>query len=98
RRALYRLGAERYRDLALLFAAEGRVDAARLQEGLELAAAWKPPRFPLKGRDVTAFGIPPGTRIGQLLAEGRQWWEEGEFAPDRAACLTRLAQIAKAER
>jgi poly(A) polymerase len=98
RRALYRLGAERYRDLALLFAAEGRVDAARLQEVLELAAAWKPPRFPLKGRDVTALGIPPGTRIGQLLAEVRQWWEEADFAPDRAACLARLAQIAKAER
>jgi poly(A) polymerase len=98
RRALYRLGAERYRDLALLFAAEGRVDAARRDELLELAAAWKPPGFPLKGRDVTALGIPQGPRVGELLEAVRQWWEEADFAADRAACLTRLAEIAKAER
>ena len=98
RRALYRLGADRYRDLTLLLAAEGRVDAARRDELLELAAAWKPPGFPLKGRDVTALGIPQGPRVGELLAEVRRWWEEADFAPNRAACLAKLAELAKAER
>jgi poly(A) polymerase len=92
--ALYRLGAERYRDLALLLAAEGMLAEPRLGELLALAAAWKPPRFPLKGRDITALGIPPGKRVGELLAAVRQWWAENDFTADRAACLKRLKKIA----
>src|SRR5712692_3827526 len=49
RQALYRLGAERYRDLALLIAAEGGMDAARLNELLALAEGWQPAAFPLAG-------------------------------------------------
>ena len=94
RLVLYRLGADRYRDLALLAAADGRMDAARLSELLALVAAWTPPQFPIAGRDVTALGIPPGPRVGQLLAELRRWWEEGDFVPDRAACLAHLKEIA----
>ena len=87
RRALYRLGAERYRDIALLLAAEGEMSRSRLAELLDLAGIWTPPVFPLAGRDVTALGIPPGERVGQLLAAVREWWEEGDFTADRAACL-----------
>jgi poly(A) polymerase len=93
RRALYRLGARRYRDLALLAAAEGRIAPARLAELLDLARAWKAPVFPLRGDDVTALGIPPGPRVGRLLAAVRRWWEEGDFAADRAACLARLRDV-----
>jgi len=94
RQALYRLSAERYRDLALLLAAEGALDKPRLADLLALAASWKPPRFPLKGRDVTALGIPPGKRVGELLAAVRAWWESGDFTADRAATLQRLKEIA----
>ena len=94
RHALYRLGAERYRDLALLIAAEGGMDTARLAELLALAAGSTPPAFPLAGRDVTALGIPPGPRIGEILAEVRRWWEDCDFAADRAACLEQLKKIA----
>ena len=94
RHALYRLGAERYRDLALLIAAEGGMAAARLGELSALAAGWTPPEFPLAGRDVTALGIPPGPRIGRLLGEVRAWWEAGDFAADRKDCLARLKKIA----
>ena len=93
RLALYRLGAERYRDLALLLAADGAISEPRLSQLLAHAASWKPPRFPLKGRDVTALGIPPGRRVGELLAAVRQWWEESDFLADRAACLQRLKEI-----
>ncbi len=92
--ALYRLGAARYRDLALLSAAEGGIDAARLAELLALVEGWKPPVFPLAGRDVTSLGIPPGRRVGELLAAVRNWWEAGDFTADRAACLARLHAIA----
>jgi len=95
RHALYRLGAERYRDLALLIAAEGGMGEMGLGELLAFAAGWKPPSFPLAGGDVTALGIPPGPRIGELLAEVRRWWEDGDFAADRAACLRRLQGIVR---
>jgi poly(A) polymerase len=93
RLALYRLGAERYRELALLQAADAGIDEPRLAKLLALAAAWTPPKFPLAGRDVTALGIPPGPRVGQILAEVRRWWEERDFAPDRKAALAKLAEI-----
>jgi poly(A) polymerase len=92
--ALYRLGLERYRDLALLAAADGQIEPHRVQELLDWAKAWEIPRFPLGGDDVTALGIAPGPRTGQLLAEVRGWWEEGDFAADRAACLAKLKELA----
>ena len=95
RRELYRFDAERYLDIALLIAADGGMAEIRLRELLTLAAGWKPPVFPLAGRDVTALGIPPGPRVGQLLAELQSWWEDGDFAADRAACLERLQNIAR---
>ncbi len=94
RLALYRLGPERYSDLARLAAAEGRIARPRLEELLEFAAAWPIPRFPLRGADVAALAIPPGPQTGRLLAEVRRWWEDGDFAADRAACLARLREIA----
>jgi len=94
RRALYWLGVERYRDLALLLAAEGEVSRSRLAELLDLARAWTPPVFPLAGCDVTALGIPAGERVGRLLAAARDWWEASDFTPDRAACLAYLRELA----
>ena len=46
RRALYRLGAARYRDLALLSAAEGATSRDRLDELFTLVREWTPPVFP----------------------------------------------------
>ena len=94
RKVLYRLGAERSGDLARLIAADGGIDEALLKQLLALAAGWTPPVFPLAGRDVMALGVPPGPRIGQLLAELRGWWEAGDFTADRAACLAHLKKIA----
>jgi poly(A) polymerase len=95
RRALYRLGAARYRDLALLVATDGGIDAARLGDLLTLAATWQPPEFPIAGRDATALGIAPGPRVGALLEAVRCWWEDGDFTADRAQCLKRLQEIAQ---
>jgi poly(A) polymerase len=96
RRTLYRLGAERYRDIALLLAAEGAMDRDRLAELLALARDWTPPAFPLAGRDVTALGLPPGPRVGRLLDAMRAWWEAGDFTADRAACLAHLKELVDA--
>jgi poly(A) polymerase len=94
RSLLYRLGAQRYRDLVLLIAAAGGMNTARLAALLALAETWQPPVFPLAGRDVTTLGIPQGPRIGELLGDARRWWEDGDFTADREACLAKLKEIA----
>ena len=93
RRALYRLGAGRYRDLALLQAADGLVSRDRLAELLALARDWTMPVFPLTGHDVTALGIAPGPRVGALLDAVERWWEAADFAPDRGQCLQHLKEL-----
>jgi poly(A) polymerase len=86
RRALYRMGAPRYRDLVRLAAAE-KPDPAALAATLAEATAWRPPKLPLGGDDLLALGLQPGPRLGQILAAVEAWWLERDFAPDRAACL-----------
>lgn len=94
RRTLYRLGAERYRDLALLLAAEGAIGRDRLAELLALAHSWTPPELPFAGRDIIALGIAPGPQVGRLLDAVHDWWEAGDFTADRAACLAYLRGLA----
>jgi poly(A) polymerase len=94
RRALYHLGPERYRDLALILAAEGAMSQDRLGALLALAGEWASPAFPLAGRDVTALGVPPGPQVGRLLEAVHDWWEAGDFTADRSACLTYLRGLA----
>jgi poly(A) polymerase len=94
RLAIYRLGRERYRDLALLAAADGRVAPDRLRNLLQLAETWPVPVFPLRGDDVTALGIRPAPQVGRLLSAVRRWWEDGDFTADRAQCDARLRELA----
>jgi poly(A) polymerase len=53
------------------------------------------PLFPLHGRDALAIGLPPGPRIGRLLAETRAWWLAGGAEADHAACLAHLGELAR---
>jgi poly(A) polymerase len=95
RRALYRLGAERYRDAALLLAADGGMSSERLVSLLALARDWTAPEFPISGHDVTALGIPPGPRVGALLDAVERWWEARNFAADREETLAHLGKLAE---
>jgi poly(A) polymerase len=92
RRALHRLGAERVRDLALLAWAEG--DAALGCSAFEAAAGWAPLASPVRGQDALDLGVPPGPKVGQLIAAVEAWWEEGDYRADRAACLAKLKELA----
>jgi poly(A) polymerase len=94
RRAIYRLGADRYRDLVLLLAAEGELSSARVAEFLATARNWSPPVFPLNGDDLLALGIPQGPRLGGLFDAVHEWWQAGDFVSDRAACLVYLKELA----
>lgn len=101
RAALYRGGpadpAERWRLAWARLGPEDR-EARRgaLDAALAVAAGWRPRRFPLKGRDATALGVPAGPRVGQLLAAVEAWWIAEDFAPDRPQCLAKLRELAAA--
>ena len=93
RRALYRLGADLYRDLALLGAAAGT--PGEWQTVHAAADGWERPPFPLVGGDVLALGIPKGPRVGELLRAAESWWIDQDFKPRRDACLKKLRALAE---
>jgi poly(A) polymerase len=82
RRLLYEIGAETYRDRALL------AGFPRLA-----ASATAPPRLPLAGRDVRALGVVQGPEVGRLLAAVESWWIARDFKPGRAECLQYLQSL-----
>jgi len=93
RHALYHLGTPLYRDLILL-AAAGTPRETPVTTLLALADAWHPPALPVGGADVLAAGIPAGPAVGRLLAALENWWIDGDFKADRAACLAKLHALA----
>src|SRR6185437_2646264 len=96
RRALRHLGLAAYCDIVLLRGAAAG-EGSRARALLAAAPRLVPPAFPLQGGDAVALGVPPGPRIGALVAAVEAWWEEGDFAADRAACLARLRELIRAE-
>lgn len=100
-RALRRLGPDTVRDLALLaWAGElsltPRLPAERTQAWiglLETCDGWQGVVFPIRGEDVVALGIAEGPRIGELLAQVENWWEDGDYAAGRDECLKKLKSL-----
>lgn len=91
RAAIYRHGAEAFVDARLLRAAETGGDPG---PDLAVSRRWTPPHFPLGGGDVTALGILPGPRVGELLRQVEEWWIMGDFAADAEACRADLRRRA----
>jgi poly(A) polymerase len=92
-RALYAIGAERWRRLAMAgAAAAGRDEAVATWDALgDLADRWQVPRFPLAGRDALALGLAPGPQIGSLLADLEADWIAEDFAAGPDELQARLA-------
>jgi poly(A) polymerase len=93
RRALYRAGAQTFRDLVLLAWARdmaAAMDGASYERPYALADAWPAPCFPLGGKDVLSRGVARGPRVGELLATLEAWWIDGDFDADKPALLARL--------
>jgi poly(A) polymerase len=87
--ALYRWGRATFEDRVLVTAAvSGKTRTAKRL--LMMAARWRPVAFPLKGRDVTALGVPPGPAVGEWLKTLEAWWLDGDFTASRRACLAAL--------
>jgi len=52
------------------------------------------PIFPLQGRDITALGIPPGPRIGEILTAVRGWWLANGCTADKDSCRAQASRSA----
>lgn len=55
-------------------------------------AATPVPVFPLRGCDLAAAGVAPGTAMGVLLRDLRGWWMDGGCVGDAASCRAELAR------
>ena len=102
RLALYRLGAARFADLALLGWAEqaaggSAVDDTAWRRLVEASSSWVPIALPVAGRDAVAFGVPRGPAIGRLLAALEAWWIDGDFRAGRDESLAKLRALIRAE-
>jgi poly(A) polymerase len=87
RKQIYDLGNALALDLLLVDWREPDSDALR---AFEILRDWPRPELPLKGRDVSALGVPAGPEIGRLLKDLEDWWIAGDFAADREQCLAQL--------
>ncbi|MEK9662894.1 MAG: CCA tRNA nucleotidyltransferase [Alphaproteobacteria bacterium] len=101
RAELYRSGADLWHDRVLVSWADevshGVPQDRRRSEGwravYDLPVSDPPPAFPLRGQDALERGVPPGPEVGSLLDAVEQWWIDGDFGADRAACLNRLEAL-----
>jgi len=91
--AFYRHGAERWRDATLLACAgdTGTPDTPRLRALVDAAAAWTPPKLPVRGADLVARGI-TGPAVGKGLDFIERWWIANDFTPGRAESLDKLEE------
>ncbi|WP_374653334.1 CCA tRNA nucleotidyltransferase [Dongia sp.] len=85
-RQIYVLGNDRARDQVLLDWEPGPGEGG-WHGAFEIVQSWPRPTFPLAGRDLIKLGLAAGPELGAKLAEIEQWWIDGDFTADAAACL-----------
>lgn len=92
---IYRHGAQAFVDGTLLAWARGTVPAgdADFSARFRLPERWQTPTLPVRGSDITDLGVPPGPRIGNILAAFEDWWITADFADDPALLAARLSQL-----
>lgn len=101
-RKIYRSGRQPIVDRLLLSLASARsraandndalVEAGGYSRLLKFAEKWAVPKFPLKGADLQAIGMPTGPEMGKLLKRLEEEWVEADFRLDRDALLGRAAK------
>jgi poly(A) polymerase len=87
-----RVGKERFRDIAYIEAARGRLSVS-LEDVLAFADSWQIPRFPIYGNDVIAMGVTDGKKIGFVLTELERYWERHGYFLTRDELMKRMKHI-----
>ena len=75
---VYQLGLDHAVDRLLL----SWGDQFATNEHIRHLLGWKTPKFPLKGRDLIAIGLPPGPLVAKTLAAIEREWANGGFTAD----------------
>lgn len=96
-RTIYRHGRVCVVD-RLLIAAAGEPEERRWPALAETARGVGVPAFPLQGRDIVGLGVPPGPKVGRLLAAVERWWLDGGLAAGREACLAEARRLVASAR
>jgi len=98
RRALYRFGVERFKDLVRFRWAEDSKASNGVQWRtlLALADGWVRPALPMTGGDVMAAGVPQGPLVGRVLGEVEEWWIDSDFTDDPLSLAERLKAVVQA--
>lgn len=83
---LYRIGAEHYRDRALVAFARSpaKADDKAWHELVGLPERWTAPKFPLAAKDFTERGVAKGPALGAALARAEADWIAAGFPLDVA--------------
>ncbi len=89
---LYRVGSQGVEDrirhaLARALADKNEEAAPALRRQAAFAATWKPPVFPVSGKDLVGAGVEPGPAVGKRLRELEERWVESGFSLSREALL-----------
>ena len=97
RRAIYRLGAEAFRDRVQLAWAGAERTAVHPQWRMlyTYPATWTPPAFPISGEDIKAAGVAEGPLHGRVRREVEDWWIDMDFTDDKLAAIERLKAVAQ---
>ena len=77
-------GAPCVSDYAVMALADGQISPEEAGSVLAMAAEWVAPRFPLRGAEMAAAGMPEGPAMGRLLAELEAWWVAQDFPAKQA--------------
>ncbi len=90
--ALYAMGTPAFEDAALYdwSGSDARENDRRWSRMLALPQSWTPPKFPLRGADLTKRGVAPGPRVGAILREVEAWWVTAGFPADETSLLAYL--------
>lgn len=95
RRAIYRLGAQAFRDrVKLAWAASDRPVTTPQWRMLSVyPATWTIPPFPLSGEEIKTAGVPEGPLVGAVRREIEDWWIDLDFTTDSMAAVERLKAV-----
>lgn len=97
RRAIYRLGANPFRDQVLKAWAGATRTAVHPQWRMLYAYpdTWTPPPFPISAEEIKAAGVAEGPLFGRVRREVEDWWIDLDFTDDKLAAIERLKAVAQ---
>jgi poly(A) polymerase len=94
-RRLYQRGHDIFCEQTLLACARSgaKPDDPNWTNALNFPGRWTAPKLPVGGADLLSLGLPPGPRIGVILAAFEAWWITAGFPTDQQLIAKRLAEI-----